>query len=228
MGNKIKPTALRLGIIKGWASRWFPKGGYKANLEEDMVIRNIICEKITPAGIVSIGIERGSNNEFRIFIKAARPGIVIGRGGQGIEELNKSIEKGLLKLLQKRKIKNPKVSMSINVEELKRNEISAQYVGQQIAWDIEKRLPARRTMKKHLENALQNKDVQGIKVRLSGRIDGNEISRREWLAKGKLPLQTLRADIDYGQVRAHCTYGTIGVKVWLYKGEVFEKEENKK
>ncbi len=226
MGQKIRPDSLRLGIIGNWNSRWFPKKSYKDQLEEDMFIRRVIHEKIGNAGIVKIEIERSINSSFRIFIKAARPGFVIGRGGKGIEELAKAIEIELKGLLRKRGIKDPTASLSLNVEELKRSEISAQYLSQSIAWDLERRLPFRRTVKKYVESATQNREVQGIKIKLSGRIDGAEIARRETLLKGSLPLQTLRANIDYGEATAFTSYGTVGIKVWVYKGEVFEKEKN--
>lgn len=226
MGQKIKPFSYRLGIINNWNSRWMPKNlKFKAGLEEDVLIRKEINAKIGLAGISRIEIERGSDNAFRVFIKAAKPGLVIGRGGKGIEDLNKAIDNVLRKLFRKRGIANPKLSLSLNVEELKRTEISAQYVGQQIAWDLERRLPFRRTIKKYLEQVMQNREIQGAKIKLSGRLDGNEIARREWLAKGKLPLQTLRANIDYGEVTAFNSYGTVGVKVWLYKGDVFNKDK---
>lgn len=222
MGQKIKPYSLRLGIIKDWKSRWFAKKNlFKDQLEEDVSIRKVINEKIAAAGIVRIEIERGPHNIYRILIKAARPGLIIGRGGKGIEELSRTLESNLKKIFIKRGIKNPTTSLNLNVEELKRNESSAQYIAQMIAWDLEKRIPARRTIKKYLETAMENKEVKGAKVKLSGRIDGNEIARREWVAKGKLPLQTLRADIDYGEATAFTTHGTDGVKVWIYKGEVF-------
>ncbi|KKU85316.1 MAG: 30S ribosomal protein S3 [Parcubacteria group bacterium GW2011_GWA2_47_8b] len=176
------------------------------------------------AGIVRVEIERSGDNTFRIMIKAARPGLVIGRGGKGIEDLTKAIETSLQNLFKKRK-QTAKFSVSLNVEELRRSEISAQYTAQSLAWDLEKRLPFRRTMKRYIENAMGNpKEVQGIKIKLSGRLDGAEIARREWLAKGKLPLQTLRANIDYGEATAFNTYGTVGIKVWIYKGEVFDKK----
>ena len=223
MGQKINPFSLRLGIIKGWRSRWFAKKNlFKDQLEEDFLIRRIIDKKIAPAGIVRIEIERGPHNVYRIIIKAARPGLILGRGGKGLEELSKAIESKLKNIFVKRGVQKPTASLSLNVEELKRNEASAQYIAQMIAWDLERRLPARRTIKKHLESALENREVKGVKIKLSGRIDGNEIARREWVAKGKLPLQTLRADIDYGEATAFNAYGTVGVKVWLYKGEVFE------
>lgn len=226
MGQKIQPFKYRLGIINNWNSRWMPKNmNFKSGLEEDLVIRKIVHEKISLAGIVKIEIERGSDNSFRVFIKAARPGLVIGRGGKGIEDLSKAIEGSLIKLFAKRKKTGVKFSVRLNVEELRRSETSAQFVAQSIAWDMEKRLPYRRTLKKYIENVMQNREIQGVKIRVSGRLDGNEIARREWLAKGKLPLQTLRANIDYGEAPSFNSYGTVGVKVWIYKGDVFGNEK---
>ncbi len=225
MGQKIHPESFRLGIVKNWVSRWFPKRSFREQLEEDEAIRDVIREKIAQAGIVRVEIERGSGNVYRIFIKAARPGFIIGRGGKGIEELSRSVEARLKQILRARGVKQPKVSLSLNIEELKRSEVAAPYVAQSIAWDLERRLPARRTIKKYLESVMQNREVQGVRIRLSGRIDGAEIARQEWLSSGKLPLQTLRANIEYGEGTAFTTYGTVGIKVWIYKGEVFEKKE---
>ncbi len=222
MAQKINPTSFRSGISKNWPVRWFFKGTYGKFLEEDEAIRNVIKKKIGLAGVSAVEIERTAGN-LRVFIKAAKPGFIIGRGGKGMEDLDKAITVALERV---RKTKSP-VHLSLNVEELKRSEISASYIGQQIAWDLEKRMSFRRTMKKYLEAVLQNRDVKGVKIFLSGRLDGNEIARRERLAKGSLPLQTLRADIDYAATTAYTTYGTIGIKVWIYKGEVFEKEKDK-
>lgn len=222
MGKKINPLSYRTGITKPWPVRWFLRGKYPAFLEEDEAIRKTIRAKIALAGISAIEIERTAGH-LKVLIKAARPGFIIGRGGKGIEDLNKAIEKALAAV---RKTK-ASVSLSVNVEELKRSEISAPYVAQQIAWDVEKRLPFRRTMKKHLESIMQNKEVKGAKILMAGRLDGNEIARTEWLGRGSLPLQTLRADIDYGQSTAFTTYGTVGIKVWIYKGEIFEKRNEK-
>lgn len=229
MGQKIRPNSLRLGIVEDWNARWMPKRGmFRDLLQEDEAIRDIIEKKIGPAGISRIEIER-NNASYKIFIKAARPGLIIGRGGKGIELLSVAIEATLKKLWRERKKgeEQRKTSVSLNVEELKRTEISAVNVAQNIAWDLEKRLPFRRTLKKHLASALQNRDVKGVKIKMSGRLDGAEISRREWLASGKIPLQTLRAWIDYGEATAFASYGTVGVKVWIYKGEVFEKPKAK-
>lgn len=229
MGQKIRPDSFRFGITKSWNARWFPKKhfSFKDQLEEDVTIRKVIQEKIMNAGIVKVEIERGAHTLYRILIKAARPGFVIGRGGKGIEELNGLLEKRLRELLRTRGVTNPKISLSISIEELKRSEISAAYLAQLIAWDLEKRLPARRTLKKYLQEAMQNKDVKGAKIKLSGRMDGGEIARREWLSRGSLPLQTLRADIDYGEATSFASYGTVGIKVWLYKGEIFPEEDEK-
>jgi len=221
MGQKINPLSFRLGIIRTWNSRWFLKEKYAEFLEEDETIRNIIREKIAQAGISAIEIER-TQGSLKVFIKAARPGFIIGRGGKGIEDLTRAIEASLKKVRRKKS-----VPISLNVEELKRSEVSSLHIAQQIAWDLEKRLPFRRTLKKYLEGIMQNRDVKGAKILLSGRLDGNEIARREWLAKGSLPLQTLRADIDYGQGTAFTSYGTVGIKVWIYKGKIFSNEKLK-
>lgn len=219
MGQKVNPHVFKLGITKDWPVRWFVKGGYKKFLEEDEAIRAIIKKKVGQAGIVDIEILRKSN-DLKVVIKAARPGIVIGRGGKGIEELSRALSQGIKKIRGGAQA----VGFSLNVEELKRSETSAAYVAQQIAWDLERRLPFRRTMKKYLEQLSQNKEIKGAKIHLAGRLDGNEIARREWLKRGSLPLQTLRADVDYGSATAFTTYGTIGIKVWVYKGEIFKKE----
>lgn len=204
-------------------ANWLPKKlDFKNSLEEDVLIRGIIKEKINAAGIDKILIEKTGNNNYRIFIKASRPGLIIGRGGKGIEELTKLLENKLIKLRKEKGVSSP-ISLSLNIEELKRSEISANVIAQNIAWDLEKRLPFRRIMKKTLEQILQNKEAQGAKIRLSGRLGGAEIARDEHLEKGKLPLQTLRANIDYGEITAFTTFGTIGVKVWIYKGEIFDK-----
>jgi small subunit ribosomal protein S3 len=223
MGQKINPNSYRLGVSKGWPVRWFLKGGYAQFLEEDEAIRNTINKKIPLAGIAAVEIERTQGN-LRVYIRAARPGLIIGRGGKGLEDLNKSVSDALQKV---RKSKT-KVALSLNVEELKRSDVSARYTAQQIAWDLEKRIRFRRTMKKYLEAIMQNKDVKGAKILVKGRLDGNEIARNEHLSKGSLPLQTLRADIDYGTSTAFTTYGTIGIRVWIYKGEVFAKDTKTK
>lgn len=225
MGHKIRPDSLRLGVVGTWKSRWFAKKSFRDQLEEDALLRDIINEKISGAGIIRIDIERTMNNNYRIIIKAARPGFIIGRGGKGIETLHKALEKALEKMFKVRGTPKPSFSVSLTIEELRRFEISAAVVGQTIAADLEKRMPSRRTMKKQLEGIMQNKEVLGARIQFSGRIDGAEIARRQWLAKGRLPLQTLRANIDYSETTAFTTYGTIGIKVMIYKGDIFETEK---
>lgn len=218
MGHKINPISYRLGVTKDWHSRWFLNKNTPLLLEEDELIRKVIREKIGSAGIDKIDMERYGSS-CKIFIKVSKPGLVIGRGGKGIEDLTKAIQLALQKLARKRK-KPAASDIHLTVEELKRTETSARVIAQQIAWDLEKRMPYRRTMKKYLESIFQNRGVEGAKIRLSGRLDGNEIARREWLARGRLPLTTLRSNIDYGEATTHASYGTVGVKVWIYKGEV--------
>lgn len=224
MGQKIRPNSFRLGITKDWSSRWIPSRGrsFKSLLEEDMLMRKIIEEKVKTAGIDKIDIER-TGNKYKIFIRVSRPGLVIGRGGKGIEDLTKLIETSLNKLRKQNNIAE-QVILSLNIEELKRFDVSANVSAQNIAWDFEKRMPFRRTIKKHLEGLMQNKNVKGVKIIVSGRLDGAEIARREQVARGQLPLTTLRADIDYGNATAFTTFGTIGIKIWIYKGEVFKKK----
>lgn len=219
MSHKINPISYRLGINKQWQSRWFIKGGYRKWLEEDLMIRSAIQEKLATAGVVAIEIERTAN-ECRVLVRAARPGFVIGRAGKGVEDLVTLIKKQI-----KKKLGYVPNNLSVNIEELKRNEIYAPLIAQQVAWDIEKRMPYRGILKKQIENIMQNKEVKGVKIRVAGRLNGAEISRDEKLSKGSLPLSTLRANIDYGTATAFCTYGAIGVKVWIYKGEIFENEE---
>ncbi len=236
MGQKINPISLRISIVKPWSSRWFfpartgtgsvGRYPYAKFLEEDEAIRSIVWKRIGQAGIAGIDIERTSNS-VKILIRAARPGFVIGQGGKGIEDLSRAIEARLKKIRKGGVVqegrREPRVS--VNVEELKRSEVSAAYIAQQVSWDLAKRLHFRRVMKKYLDQIMQNKEVRGAKIHLSGRLGGTDIARRETLKKGALPLQTLRADIDYGTATAHLSYGAIGIKVWIYKGEVFQKDQ---
>ena len=220
MGQKIRPDSFRLGITTWWKAHWFAKKNFKFQLEEDLLIRKIINDKISTAGIARIYIERNANNNYRVTIKAAKPGFIIGHGGKGIENLNKSLESAMKKLWKKRNGDEPAFSLSLNIEELRRSEMSAANIAQNVAMDLEKRMPTRRTLKKYVDSIMQNRDIFGVKIRLSGRLDGAEIARREWLSRGKLPLQTLRANIDYGEATAFNTYGTVGIKVWVNKGEI--------
>ena len=210
MGKKINPKSYRLGLNKRWESRWFNLKEAPKLLEEDYKIRQFVNEKAKASRIESIDIER-KTKDIKIIIQTARPGVLIGRQGQGIDAL----QKGLKKILK------TDLNINISVEEVKNPEISAQIVAQGIAEDIEKRISYRRVLKQCLNKIEQHKKVLGVKIMASGRLDGIEIARDEWLKKGKLPLSTLRADIDYGNAEARCAYGTVGIKVWIYKGEKF-------
>ena len=224
MGHKIKPTAFRTGVIKDWTARWFPKKtNFKEYLEEDVLIRKIIADKIGAAGIDYVAIERFGDS-IRIHIKAAKPGLIIGRGGKGIEDLSKLLDKKVAAIRTKNGSKKL-TGISMNIEELKRFDVSAAVTGYNIARDLERRMPFRRILKKTLESLMQTREVKGAKIRVSGRLNGAEIARTEQLAKGTIPLQTIRADIDYAEATAYTTYGTIGVKVWINKGEVFKEKE---
>ncbi|MFA5870775.1 MAG: 30S ribosomal protein S3 [Candidatus Paceibacterota bacterium] len=227
MAQKVNPNAFRLGITTTWSSRWFLNRNTRFFLEEDLAIREFIRERLKEAGIVSIDIERASDT-IRVSIRAARPGLIIGRGGKGIEEMKEKLLRSLKKLRVANKVPT-NFALNLNVEELKRTEIASAVLGQQIATDLERRQPYRKIMKRAIENAMQNRDIKGIKIKLSGRLNGAEISRVEWLAKGRMPLSTLRANIDYAEATSFNTYGTIGIKVWLYKGEIFDtKTEGRK
>ncbi|HOF50525.1 MAG TPA: 30S ribosomal protein S3 [Candidatus Colwellbacteria bacterium] len=223
MSQKIKPTSFRLGVLKNWDSRWFadPKNR-KFVLEEDSLIRKLINKKLREAGIASVEIERTASS-CRIIIKASRPGIIIGRGGKGIEDITKLLNREISKLHKRSKL--PPTEISLTVMELGRGDISAQVVAQNIANDLEKRFRFRPTIKKAIEDVMNHREVKGVKIKLSGRLDGAEISRREWLTRGSLPLSSLRADIDYAEATAFATYGAVGIKVWIYKGEVFTNDE---
>lgn len=227
MARKIRPDSFRLGIIKNWQNRWFLKRSLNYLLEEDYLIRQEILKRIIKAGIASIEIER-MGNSCKIFIKAARPGLIIGRGGKGVEDLKKAVEI-VMTVFRSRKKNKEIPALNLDIEELKRSEVSAQVEAQNIAFDLERRLRFRRVMKQRLDAISQNKTIKGAKIRLTGRLDGAEIARKEWLAKGRMPLTNLRANIDYGEATAFTTFGTIGVKTWIYKGDVFgERMESRK
>ncbi len=216
MGHKVNPKSIRIGITAPWRSRWFGgKKDYIKNLQEDVKIRRAIAEKWKKAAIADVEIER-SAGAVKLIIKTSRPGVLIGRGGTGIEDISKFVRRDFFKGKRKPEIK-------VEVQEIKQFEESASLVAQHVAEQLEKRLPYRRVLKSVLEQIEKNKVVKGVKIEVAGRLGGAEIARREWLAKGTVPLHTLRADIDFARATAKTTYGTIGVKVWLYKGEIFEK-----
>ena len=207
MGQKVNPKGLRIGIIKDWDGKWFAdKRNYSNLLIEDVKIREFIKKKLYQAGIAKIQIERAANR-VKISIHTAKPGIVIGRGGAEVENLRKQLEKMTAK------------QVNVNIVEIKTPEVDAQLVAENIASQLEKRIAFRRAMKQTVQRSLRL-GAKGIKIACSGRLGGAEIARSEWYSEGKVPLHTLRADIDYGFAEANTTYGKIGVKVWIYKGEV--------
>jgi small subunit ribosomal protein S3 len=223
MGHKVSPYANRLGINEYWKSKWFFKKNYRVFLEADYLIRKKINEKFSKKGIVEIIIERKDQEHCRVVIRTAKPGNLIGREGQRLKKIQEEIKKDLDLLFKKYKISQP--ALEINVEEVKKPTLYASFLAQLAASDIEKNKNARSVMKKIIENAKQHKEIGGVKIRVSGRINGASIHRTETLTWGKLPLSTLRAKIDYAFTEALTKYGIIGIKVWLYKGESNDYKE---
>ena len=214
MARKINPFLHRLGIINDWKSRWFNMKKYREYLKSDIELRTFLEEKLENASVEDVIIERSSNSLI-INIHSARPGIIIGRGGTGVEELKTEVIKKI----------DEKLEVKINIIEVRNHELSAKLVAQSIAEQVKKRAPFRRTLKQAIERTMQNKQAQGVKIEISGRLDGAEMARTEWLSEGKIPLQTIRADISFAKYNSYNTYGVVGIKVWIYKGEVFEKKE---
>lgn len=208
MGQKTHPYGFRLGITKTWRSRWFAKADYSRLLQEDQKLKESLVKRLKAAGLSSIEVDR-PGNKLRITIRTSRPGIVIGRKGAEIEKLKADLAK------------STKRDVFIDIQEVLKPELDAQLVSESIAMQLEKRVAFRRAMRKAVDSALRF-GCKGIKVRVSGRLNGAEIARSEWYLQGRLPLHTLRADIDYGFTEAHTTYGVIGIKCWIYKGEVLE------
>src|SRR5579872_4652073 len=206
MGQKVHPYGFRLGVTKTWRSRWFAKQDYAKLLREDLELKDALRERLKAAGVSSIEVDR-PGNKLRITIHTSRPGIIIGRKGAEIEKL-----KGDLAKKTKREV-------FIDIQEVHKPELDAQLVSESIGLQLEKRVAFRRAMRKAVDSALRF-GCKGIKVRVSGRLNGAEIARTEWYLQGQLPLHTLRADIDYGFSQAYTTYGVIGIKTWLYKGEI--------
>jgi small subunit ribosomal protein S3 len=214
MGQKVHPTGIRLGIVKDWSSIWYADGrDYPENLNTDIAVREYIRKKLGHASVSRIQIQRPAKNA-RIVIHTARPGIVIGKKGEDIEALRNEISRMM------------GVPVHIGVEEIRKPELDAYLVAESIAGQLERRIMFRRAMKRAVTNAMRL-GAEGIKVKVSGRLNGAEIARSEWYREGRVPLHTLRADIDYGLAEARTTYGVIGVKVWIFKGEVFERAEER-
>lgn len=211
MGQKVHPVGFRLGIIRTWESKWYAEKNYSELLHEDIKLRNYLKKRLYHAGISKIEIERAAN-KAKVNISAARPGIIIGKKGSEVEALKQE----LAKLTDK--------EVFINIQEVRKPEIDAQLVAENVALQLERRVAFRRAMKKAVTQSLKF-GAQGIKIECSGRLGGAEMSRREWYREGRVPLHTLRADIDYGFAEAKTTYGIIGVKVLIFKGEILRKDQ---
>jgi len=208
MGQKVHPYGFRVGFTKPWRSRWFAKQGYAKLLQEDLEIKEDLRKRLKSAGVSSIEVDR-PGNKLRVTIRTSRPGIIIGRKGAEIEKLKGDLAK------------STKREVFIDIQEVHKPELDAQLVSESVALQLEKRVAFRRAMRKAVDSALRF-GCKGIKVRVSGRLNGAEIARSEWYLQGQLPLHTIRADIDYGFTEAHTTYGVIGIKAWVYKGEIIE------
>lgn len=213
MGQKTHPIGNRLGIIKTWSSRWYAKKAYSEFLLEDLTIRKLLKERLFHAGVPRIEIERAGQN-MRVIIHTARPGIIIGKKGTEVEKLRKD-----LKLMTGKEV-------AIDIKEVRKPEIDAQLVAENIALQLEKRVAFRRAMKKAVASALRFGTL-GVKIACSGRLAGSEIARSEWYREGRVPLHTFRADIDYGFSKAKTTYGIIGIKVWMYHGDILPEGKAK-
>lgn len=207
MGQKVNPHGMRVGVIKDWDSKWYAEADFSDNLVEDYNIRKFVKKELYSAGISKIEIERASDR-VKVFIYTAKPGVVIGKGGADIEKLKAKIQKLTTK------------KVSIDIKEIKRPDGDAQLVAENIALQLENRVSFRRAMKSVMSRTMKTAGVKGIKTSVSGRLGGADMSRTEFYSEGTIPLQTLRADIEYGFAEADTTYGKVGVKVWIYKGEV--------
>lgn len=213
MTHIVHPYSFRLGILRNWSSRWFATRKYQKFLKCDILIREWLTKKVRGMYVDSIEMER-LHDVFRIIIKTSRPGLVIGRKGEGVDKLKKDVAK-----LFKKFNLEPYRKIDLVVEEIRHPETKAKIVAQMMAENLEKRFLFRRVMKQTLDKVMANKEVKGVKIALSGRLGGAEMSRKECLSRGRMPLQTLRADIDFAKERAHLPYGDIGIKVWIFREE---------
>lgn len=221
MSHTVHPYSHRLGVIRDWKSRWFGvHKGYRTSLKADLLIREFLIKELRPFFVGGVDIERNQKT-LRVIVKTSRPGMIIGKAGDGVVKLREKVQG----LLRENKAEVAGQDLKIDIEEVRNPESNAAIAGLMIAESLEKRLPFRRVMKQTIEKVMANKDVQGIRIRLGGRLGGAEIARSEELKKGRIPLQTLRADIDFAREKAHMTYGDIGIKVWIYKGEIFKKDQ---
>ena len=221
MSHTVHPYSHRLGIIRDWRSRWFAVDKpYRVALKADLLIREFLEEELRSFFLGGIDIER-NQKVLRVIVKTSRPGMIIGKAGDGVVKLREKI----LKLLTKNKAVVAGQELKIDVEEIRNPESNAPIAAMMVAESLERRLPFRRVLKQTIEKVMANKEVQGIRIRVGGRLGGAEIARSEELKKGRIPLQTLRANIEFAREEARMTYGNIGIKVWIYKGEIFKKDQ---
>ena len=219
MSHKVHPFIFRLGKVTNWKSRWFSRKAYQEYLEQDYHVRTFLFKTLDRTSINDIQIER-SPGRITVFIHTSRPGLIIGRGGAGVEEIKQKVA-GIL-----RKMMKEKIDIKIEIQEVRKPETHARLVALNVAEQLEKRKPFRRILKQTIDAVSRNQEVKGLKIAISGRLGGTEMARTEWLKWGRLPLQTLRAEIDYAYVIAGTTWGAIGVKVWIFRGEVFEEDKD--
>ena len=217
MAHKVHPKSFRIKGTEDWNIRGFYGRKMPQYLEEDFLIKDFLRKKLIEASVANIQIEH-SANKVNVIIETARPGLIIGRGGGGVDVLKKEIENKI----QRKLANKTKREIKIEIREIRNPWISAALVAQMAAQQIEKRMPFRQVLKKSIERVMTNREAKGIRMEVAGRLNGIEIARREWLGQGRLPRNTIRADIDYAQDEAQCTYGKIGIKVWIYKGDKFE------
>ena len=223
MSHIVHPYSHRLGVIKDWRSRWFgAKGQYQKLLKSDVLVREFLEKRLRGLYVSGVDIERGSKL-FRIIIRTSRPGLLIGKSGEGAVRLKNEI----VKLIRNRGLVGAE-NLKLDIEEVRSPESNAAIVAHMVVEGLEKRLPFRRVMKQTVDKVMANRDVKGVRIYLGGRLGGAEMARTEELKKGRIPLQTLRADIDFTRARAHMTYGDIGIKVWIYKGEIFSDKNQRK
>jgi small subunit ribosomal protein S3 len=227
MTKIVNPFSYRLGVIRDWRSNWITKGKVKGkdfitNLTGDVLIREFLVKKLRGKMIGEIEMER-NQKMWKIIIPSARPGLILGQKGEGVVELKKQVER----YMKQMKIVAPQ-DLKIDIVEIAQAEKSARVIGMMVAEGLEKRLPFRRVLKSTVEKVIANKDILGVKISLGGRLGGADMARTEFLKRGNIPLQTLRADVDFAREKAHMTYGVLGIKVWIYKGQIFSKKKTLK
>lgn len=219
MSHTVHPYSHRLGIIRDWKSRWFGVNKkYRDYLKADILLRDFLEKKLITMHVSDVLVER-NDKLLRIIIKTSRPGLIIGRSGEGAEKLRKEVKS----FMEKHKIDEPNVSLKIDIEEVRSPESDAKLVGLMIKDSLEKRMPFRRVLKQMVDKVMANREVKGVRIKLGGRLNGADMARTEQIKKGQIPLQTFRADIDFARVKAKIPQGDLGIKVWIYRGEVFDK-----